>query len=102
MISSLNDDIMFHFIPNKPTVYEGVKSFYKEDDEAVPVNMYGKSKVASEQFISANYSNFAILRSSIIYGPQTMSPVSKSLPIQVLCGPYCIYALFMKLGMRES
>ncbi|MQM08511.1 hypothetical protein Taro_041367 [Colocasia esculenta] len=63
-------------------VYEGVKSFYKEDDEAIPVNMYGKSKVAAEQFISANYSNFAILRSSIIYGPQTISPVAKSLPIQ--------------------
>lgn len=66
-----------------PTVYEGVKSFYKEDDETVPVNMYGKSKVAAEKFIYEKYSNFAILRSSIIYGPQTISPVAKSLPIQV-------------------
>lgn len=64
-------------------VYEGVKSFYKEDDETVPVNVYGKSKVAAEQFISANCSNFAILRSSIIFGAQTISPVPKSLPIQV-------------------
>lgn len=65
------------------SVYEGVKSFYKEDDEAVPVNVYGKSKVAAEQFITEKCSNFAILRSSIIFGPQTISPVSKSLPIQV-------------------
>ncbi|KAL6635399.1 hypothetical protein ACP70R_028070 [Stipagrostis hirtigluma subsp. patula] len=63
-------------------VYEGVKSFYKEEDETLPVNMYGKSKVAAEKFIVQNCSNYAILRSSIIYGPQTISPVSKSLPIQ--------------------
>ncbi|KAJ7951106.1 Methionine adenosyltransferase 2 subunit beta like [Quillaja saponaria] len=63
-------------------VYEGEKSFYKEDDETDPVNVYGKSKIAAEQFISEKYSNFAILRSSIIFGPQTISPVPKSLPIQ--------------------
>ncbi|XP_050237297.1 uncharacterized protein LOC126686998 isoform X2 [Mercurialis annua] len=63
-------------------VYEGAKSFYKEDDETVPVNVYGKSKVASERFISEKCPNFAILRSSIIFGPQTISPVPKSLPIQ--------------------
>jgi len=65
------------------TVYEGVKSFYKEEDETLPVNMYGKSKVAAEKFIIEKCSNYAILRSSIIYGPQTVSPVAKSLPIQV-------------------
>ncbi|KAK9093210.1 hypothetical protein Syun_028121 [Stephania yunnanensis] len=63
-------------------VYEGVKSFYKEEDETVPVNVYGKSKVEAEQYISINCLNYAILRSSIIYGPQTVSPVPKSLPIQ--------------------
>ncbi|KAF7814676.1 methionine adenosyltransferase 2 subunit beta [Senna tora] len=67
-------------------VYEGEKSFYKEDDNAVPVNVYGKTKVAAEQFISEQCSNFAILRSSIIYGPQTISPVPKSLPIQWIDG----------------
>ncbi|KAK9116362.1 hypothetical protein Sjap_015309 [Stephania japonica] len=63
-------------------VYEGVKSFYKEEDETVPVNVYGKSKVEAEQYISMNCLNYVILRSSIIYGPQTVSPVPKYLPIQ--------------------
>ncbi|XP_078148508.1 NAD(P)-binding Rossmann-fold superfamily protein [Carex rostrata] len=63
-------------------VYEGVKSFYKEEDETIPVNMYGKSKVAAEKLITEKYENYVILRSSIIYGPQTISPVARSLPIQ--------------------
>lgn len=63
-------------------VYEGIKSFYKEEDETIPVNTYGKSKVAAEQFVATHCSNYAILRSSIIFGPQTISPVPKSLPIQ--------------------
>ncbi|KAF3796215.1 Methionine adenosyltransferase 2 subunit beta [Nymphaea thermarum] len=67
-------------------VYEGVKSFYKEEDDAIPVNVYGKSKLAAELFISSNYSNYAILRSSIIYGQQSVSPVKKSLPIQWIDG----------------
>lgn len=64
-------------------VYEGEKSFYKEEDIAIPVNVYGKTKLAAEKFIAENFPNFAILRSSIIYGPQTLSPVPKSLPVQV-------------------
>ncbi|KAL8111343.1 hypothetical protein AgCh_019167 [Apium graveolens] len=41
-------------------VYEGVKSFYKEEDETASVNVYGRSKAESEHFISANWGNFAI------------------------------------------
>lgn len=75
------------------SVYEGVKSFYKEKDETVPVNVYGKSKVAAEQFISSNFPNYAILRSSIIIGPQCISPLPKSLPIQVhKLVSYCTFA----------
>nr|GEY30716.1 methionine adenosyltransferase 2 subunit beta [Tanacetum cinerariifolium] len=63
-------------------VYEGTSSYYKEESETLPVNVYGKSKVAAEEYISSNWPNFAILRSSIIFGPQSISPVPKSLPIQ--------------------
>lgn len=67
-------------------VYEGVKSFYKEEDETVPVNVYGKSKVAAEQLVSEKCSNYAILRSSIIFGPEAITPVPRSLPIQWMDG----------------
>ncbi|XP_074279901.1 uncharacterized protein LOC141605139 [Silene latifolia] len=67
-------------------VYEGIKSFYREEDKTLAVNTYGRSKVEAEKFILANCSNYAILRSSIIYGPQTLSPVPKSLPIQWIDG----------------
>ncbi|EYU35071.1 hypothetical protein MIMGU_mgv1a022536mg [Erythranthe guttata] len=80
LIHSLENDL------DISVVYEGTKSFYKEEDEAAPVNVYGKSKVEAERFVSKNCQNFAILRSSIIYGPQTISPVPKSLPIQWIDG----------------
>ncbi|KMT20597.1 hypothetical protein BVRB_1g005790 [Beta vulgaris subsp. vulgaris] len=78
------DTLLIHLSTDQ--VYEGTKAFYKEEDETSPVNIYGKSKVEAENFIISNCSNFAILRSSIIYGPQTTSPVSKSLPIQWIDG----------------
>ncbi|GFY92596.1 NAD(P)-binding Rossmann-fold superfamily protein [Actinidia rufa] len=81
LLIHLSTDQELEVMGNGLTEFE-VKSFYKEDDETVPVNVYGRSKVEGEQFISANCSNFAILRSSIIFGPQTVSPVPKSLPIQ--------------------
>ncbi|CAI0471927.1 unnamed protein product [Linum tenue] len=86
-ISSFQDrDALLLIHLSTDQVYAGVKSFYKEEDEAAPVNVYGKSKMAAEKFISEKCSNYAILRSSIIYGPQTISPVPKSLPIQWIDG----------------
>ncbi|MFS7925005.1 putative rmlD-like substrate binding domain, NAD(P)-binding domain superfamily [Helianthus anomalus] len=79
-----NNTLLIHLSTDQ--VYEGTKCFYKEDDETLPVNVYGKSKVAAEEYIFDNWSNFVILRSSIIFGPQTISPVSKSLPIQWMDG----------------
>lgn len=67
-------------------VYEGVKSFYKETDETKPVNTYGETKVAAERYIQSNYSHYAILRSSIIYGPQPFVPLPKTLPLQWMDG----------------
>eukprot|EP00250_Pteridium_aquilinum_P007194 c16966_g1_i1 orf=154-840(+) len=67
-------------------VYEGTKSFYEEGDEMKPVNAYGRSKLEAEQVIMKSWPNYAILRSSIIYGPQPVVQVQKSLPIQWIDG----------------
>ncbi|KAI5058070.1 hypothetical protein GOP47_0026240 [Adiantum capillus-veneris] len=67
-------------------VYEGTNLFYKEEDEAKPVNTYGKSKLEAEQTIMKDWPNYAILRSSIIYGPKPIVQVKKSLPIQWIEG----------------
>ncbi|PWA40357.1 NAD(P)-binding Rossmann-fold superfamily protein [Artemisia annua] len=81
-LSSFTESNTFLIHLSTDQVYEGKNSYYKEENETLPVNVYGQSKVAAEEYISSNWSNFAILRSSIIFGPQTMSPVPKSLPIQ--------------------
>ncbi|KAG0454123.1 hypothetical protein HPP92_025427 [Vanilla planifolia] len=82
-LSSFEDNNTLLLQLSTDQVYEGMKSFYKEEeDETAPVNVYGKSKVGAELFISSHCSNFAILRSSIIYGPQAVSPVAKSLLVQ--------------------
>ncbi|CAO2200663.1 unnamed protein product [Urochloa humidicola] len=70
-------------MPNYIHVYEGVKSFYKEEGETLPVNMYETSEVSAEKFIDENCSDYAILRRSIIYEPQNKPHMEKSLPIQI-------------------
>ncbi|KAJ0229943.1 RmlD-like substrate binding domain-containing protein [Hirschfeldia incana] len=75
-----NKTLLIHLSTDQ--VYEGVKSFYKEEDETLAVNVYGKSKVAAELLIRDKCQSFAILRSSIIFGPQTLSPLPKNLPVQ--------------------
>ncbi|CAM6112623.1 unnamed protein product [Calypogeia fissa] len=75
-----NKPLLIHLSTDQ--VYEGTKLFYKEEDETKPVNVYGKTKVDAEKLIRVNWPNYAILRSSIIYGPQPAFPVPKTLPIQ--------------------
>ncbi|CAI5986109.1 unnamed protein product [Closterium sp. NIES-65] len=67
-----------------PQVYEGTKSFYKEDDSLLAVNTYGRSKVAGEQAGREQWwGSYAIMRSSIIVGPPPPVPLKKTLPLQV-------------------
>lgn len=67
-------------------VYEGTQRFYTEEDEANPVNVYGKTKLEAEQYIKTTWPNYVTLRSSIIYGPHPIVQVDRSLPVQVRLG----------------
>ncbi|KAK9904863.1 hypothetical protein WJX75_004139 [Coccomyxa subellipsoidea] len=63
-------------------VYDGSKSDWKEDEAGNAVNVYGKTKLEAEQVIQERWPNHVILRSSIIYGPQSRMPVSRALFLQ--------------------
>jgi dTDP-4-dehydrorhamnose reductase len=57
-------------------IFDGTKKMYKEDDEANPLSYYGWSKLEAEKAVIANASNYAILRTVLVYG--TVSGMSRS------------------------
>ena len=64
-------------------VYDGTKSYWKETDTANPINQYGKSKLEAEHEIQTQWPHHAILRSSLIYGPEPpVASVGRSLFLQ--------------------
>lgn len=51
-------------------VFDGQKATpYVENDEVAPINVYGATKLASEQAVAAASSNHCILRTSWVYAP---------------------------------
>jgi dTDP-4-dehydrorhamnose reductase len=48
-------------------VFDGCAAPYAEDDEAVPLSLYGKSKLAAEHTLKGR--NAAVVRVSLMYGP---------------------------------
>ncbi|EIE18739.1 methionine adenosyltransferase regulatory beta subunit-related [Coccomyxa subellipsoidea C-169] len=63
-------------------VYDGSRSNWREEEAGNPVNAYGKTKLEAEKLIQERWPNCVILRSSIIYGPQSPTPVSRALFLQ--------------------
>lgn len=49
-------------------IFDGDKGFYREDDEAKPVNYYGLTKLKGESFVSEISKDYVIARASVIYG----------------------------------
>jgi dTDP-4-dehydrorhamnose reductase len=66
-------------------VYDGSKSFYKESDDAMPINKYGNTKLGGEQKIQSEWPAHTILRSSLIYGKEPPAgSVGRSLFLQFI------------------
>ena len=58
-----------HFIHlSTDFVFDGESGPYSETDEPNPLHYYAESKLASEKIVSETSSNYAILRTIIIYG----------------------------------
>lgn len=49
-------------------VFDGKNGNYKETDETIPLNVYGKTKLNAEKFIKAICTNYVIARAALIYG----------------------------------
>lgn len=49
-------------------VFDGRRGNYKESDPTNPISQYSKTKVAAEQFIKNNNTNFVIARVALVYG----------------------------------
>jgi dTDP-4-dehydrorhamnose reductase len=49
-------------------VFDGEKGNYNEEDEPNPINYYGVTKFEGEKRIMENCENYAILRTSVLYG----------------------------------
>jgi len=57
-------------------IFDGTKKMYKEDEEPNPLSYYGWSKLEAEKAVINNASNYAILRTVLVYG--TVSDMSRS------------------------
>ena len=49
-------------------VFDGEKGLYDERDEPNPINYYGITKLEGEKQVIAHCKNYAILRTSVLYG----------------------------------
>lgn len=49
-------------------IFDGEKGFYDEEDKPNPVNYYGLTKLEGEKQVIEHSKNYAILRTSVLYG----------------------------------
>lgn len=49
-------------------VFDGTKGMYSEEDEANPINAYGRTKLEGEQLVRALCTDFFIARTTVLYG----------------------------------
>ncbi len=57
-------------------IFDGTKKMYREDEQPNPLSYYGWSKLESEKMVLINSTNYAILRTVLVYG--TVSDMSRS------------------------
>lgn len=57
-------------------VFDGTKKSYREEDDANPLNLYGKLKLESEEWIKNNLERYLVIRTTNVYGwdPESHTP----------------------------
>jgi len=57
-------------------IFDGTKGPYKEDDKPNPLNVYGKVKLAAEEWVTGNVKRRVIIRTTNVFGwdPQSVTP----------------------------
>jgi len=73
-LSSISNFRLVHL--STDFIFDGTKKMYKEDEEPNPLSYYGWSKLEAEKAVINNASNYAILRTVLVYG--TVSDMSRS------------------------
>jgi len=62
-------EIQSHFIfLSTNFIFDGEKGMYKEEDEALPVNYYGRTKLEAEELVKDYEADWAIVRTVLVYG----------------------------------
>lgn len=51
-------------------VFDGKNGPYNEEATPNPISEYGKQKLAAEKFISENLTDYLIIRTTVVYGPE--------------------------------
>lgn len=68
-LASLCEEFGIHLIHlSTDFVFDGENGPYKEEDEANPLSLYGKSKLDSETVLQESSCKWAVLRTIIVYG----------------------------------
>lgn len=57
-------------------IFDGLKGPYLEDAKPNPINYYGKTKLAAENIVLQSQLNFAILRTSVLYGKSNYDKIN--------------------------
>ena len=68
MMMNAEEQKSFFIFVSTDFVFDGEKGFYKEDDSCGPVNFYGKTKLEAEDAIKEYEFDWAIVRTSLVYG----------------------------------
>ncbi len=58
----------FFLLLSTEFVFDGEKGDYSEDDKAIPVNFYGKTKLEAEEAVREYSGEWAIARTVLVYG----------------------------------